>query len=118
MRTTRAAVLEVSSQNFVRTARGKGIRSRAVTWRHLFLNALVPIVTMSGIQLGYLLGGTVIVEQIFVLPGLGRLLVTSIDNRDFPVVQSVTMIFATGFVLVNMLVDIVCDLIDPRSRDR
>ena len=98
MRTTRAAVLEVSSQNFVRTARGKGIAARAVIWRHLFLNALVPIVTMSGIQLGYLLGGTVIIEQIFVLPGLGRLLVTSINNRDFPVVQSVTMLFATGFV--------------------
>jgi peptide/nickel transport system permease protein len=118
MRTTRAAVLEVSNQSFVRTARGKGIRSRAVTWRHLFLNALVPIVTMSGIQLGYLLGGTVIVEQIFVLPGLGRLLVTSINNRDFPVVQSITMIFATGFVLVNLLVDIACALIDPRSRNR
>lgn len=118
MRTTRAAVLEVSSQSFVRTARGKGIRNRAVTWRHLFLNALVPIVTMSGIQLGYLLGGTVIVEQIFVLPGMGRLLVTSIDNRDFPVVQSITMIFATGFVVVNLLVDIACALIDPRSRAR
>ncbi len=118
MRTTRAAVLEVSNQSFVRTARGKGIRSSAVTWRHLFLNALVPIITMSGIQLGYLLGGTVIVEQIFVLPGLGRLLVTSINNRDFPVVQSITMIFATGFVLVNLGVDIACALIDPRSRNR
>jgi peptide/nickel transport system permease protein len=118
MRTTRAAVLEVSGQSFVRTARGKGISGRAVVWRHLFRNALVPIVTMSGIQLGYLLGGTVIVEQIYVLPGLGRLLVTSINNRDFPVVQSVTMLFATGFVVVNMLVDAACALIDPRTRAR
>ena len=118
MRTTRAAVLEVSGQSFVRTARGKGISGRAVVWRHLFRNALVPIVTMSGIQLGYLLGGTVIVEQIYVLPGLGRLLVTSINNRDFPVVQSVTMLFATGFVVVNMLVDAACALIDPRTRGR
>jgi peptide/nickel transport system permease protein len=118
MRTTRAAVLEVSSQNFVRTARGKGLSGRAVVWRHLFRAALVPIVTMSGIQLGYLLGGTVIIEQIFVLPGLGRLLVTSINNRDFPVVQSVTILFAAGFVLVNMLTDVICALIDPRSRDR
>jgi len=118
MRTTRAAVLEVSSQSFVRTARGKGVSGRAIVWRHLLLNALVPIVTMSGIQLGYLLGGTVIVEQIYVLPGLGRLLVTSIDNRDFPVVQSVTILFATGFVLVNMLVDVACSFIDPRARDR
>ena len=118
MRTTRAAVLEVSGQSFVRTARGKGIRGRAIVSRHLLLNALVPIVTMSGIQLGYLLGGTVIVEQIFVLPGLGRLLVTSINNRDFPVVQSVTMLFATGFVVVNLLVDIIVALIDPRARAR
>jgi peptide/nickel transport system permease protein len=118
MRTTRAAVLEVSSQNFVRTARGKGIKARVVTWRHLFRNALVPIVTMSGIQLGYLLGGTVIIEQIFILPGLGRLLVVAINQRDFPVVQSITMLFATAFVLVNLGVDIICALIDPRSRDR
>jgi peptide/nickel transport system permease protein len=118
MRTTRAAVLEVSSQNFVRTARGKGIKQRVVTWRHLFRNALIPIVTMSGIQLGYLLGGTVIIEQIFILPGLGRLLVTAINERDFPVVQSITMLFATAFVLVNLGVDVICALIDPRSRER
>jgi peptide/nickel transport system permease protein len=118
MRTTRAAVLEVSSLGFMRTARGKGISGRAVVWRHLFLNALTPIVTMSGIQFGYLLGGEVIIEQIFVLPGLGRLLVTSINQRDFPVVQSVTLLFATGFVIVNMLVDVTCSLIDPRTRAR
>lgn len=118
MRTTRVAVLEVGSQNFVRTARGKGLSERAVIWRHLLLNALVPILTMSGIQLGYLLGGTVIIEQIFVLPGLGRLLVTAINNRDFPVVQSVTMLFATGFVVINMVTDVACALIDPRSKDR
>ncbi len=87
-------------------------------WRHLVRNALVPIVTMSGIQLGYLLGGTVIVEQIFVLPGMGELLVTSIKNRDFPVVQSATMIFATGFVVLNALVDVACAFIDPRTRAR
>ena len=113
-----AAVLEVSSQSFLRTARGKGLSGRTIVWRHLLLNALVPVVTMSGIQLGYLLGGRVIVEQIYVLPGLGRLLVTSINNRDFPVVQSVTMLFATGFVVVNLLVDIIVALIDPRARAR
>jgi ABC-type dipeptide/oligopeptide/nickel transport system permease component len=75
-------------------------------------------VTMTGIQFGYLLGGEVIIEQIFVLPGLGRLLVTSINQRDFPVVQSVTMLFATGFVVVNMLVDVATSLIDPRTRAR
>jgi peptide/nickel transport system permease protein len=118
MRTTRAAVLEVSGLGFMRTARGKGIRGRAVVWRHLFMNALIPILTMTGIQFGYLLGGEVIIEQIFVLPGLGRLLVTSINERDFPVVQSLTMLFATGFVVVNMLVDVAASLIDPRTRVR
>lgn len=118
MRTTRAAMLEVKGLNYARTARGKGIPSWAVTWKHLFLNALVPVVTMSGIQLGYLLGGTVVVEQIFVLPGLGRLLITSINNRDFPVVQSLTLIFAAGFIVINMLTDVVYTLIDPRARAR
>lgn len=116
MRTTRAAMLEVTGLNYARTARGKGLPRRTVTWKHLFLTALVPVVTMSGIQLGYLLGGTVVVEQIFVLPGLGRLLITSINERDFPVVQSVTMLFATGFVVVNMLTDVLYTLIDPRTR--
>lgn len=118
MRTTRAAMLEVIGLDYARTARGKGLSRRAVTWKHLFLGALVPVVTMSGIQLGYLLGGTVVVEQIFVLPGLGRLLVTSIDNRDFPVVQSVTLIFAAGFVIVNLLTDLLYTVIDPRTRAR
>jgi peptide/nickel transport system permease protein len=116
MRTTRAAMLEVIGLNYARTARGKGLSRRLVTWKHLFLGALVPVVTMSGIQLGYLLGGTVVVEQIFVLPGLGRLLIMSIDNRDFPVVQSVTLIFALGFVAVNMVTDVLYTVIDPRTR--
>jgi len=118
MRTARASVLEVTGQNYVRTARGKGLSRHSVTWKHIFLNAFIPVLTMSGIQLGYLLGGTVIVEQIFVLPGLGRLLVTSINGRDFPVVQSVTLIVATGFVVVNMLVDVLYAVIDPRIRSR
>lgn len=115
LRTTRAAVLEVSNLNFARTALGKGVSRRAFIWRHLFLNALTAIVTMSGIQLGYLLGGTVIIEQIFILPGMGRLLINAINNRDFPVVQSVTLIFAAGFVIINMLVDLAYALIDPRT---
>jgi peptide/nickel transport system permease protein len=116
MRTARAAMLEVTGLNYARTARGKGLSKLVVTWKHLFLGALVPVVTMSGIQLGYLLGGTVIVEQIFVLPGLGRLLINSVNGRDFPVVQSVTLIFAFGFVFVNMLTDVAYTIIDPRAR--
>jgi peptide/nickel transport system permease protein len=118
LRTTRAAVLEVENLNFARTALGKGVSRRAFIWRHLFLNSLTAVLTMSGIQLGYLLGGTVIIEQIFILPGMGRLLITAIGNRDFPVVQSVTLIFAAGFVIVNMLVDLCYALIDPRTRKR
>jgi peptide/nickel transport system permease protein len=118
MRTARASVLEVTGQNYVRTARGKGLSRHSVTWKHIFLNAFIPVLTMSGIQLGYLLGGTVIVEQIFVLPGLGRLLVESINDRDFPVVQSVTILFAAGFVVVNMIVDVLYTVIDPRIRKR
>jgi peptide/nickel transport system permease protein len=118
MRTTRGSVLEISGLNFARTALGKGVSRRAFVWRHLFLNALTSVVTMSGIQLGYLFGGTVIIEQIFILPGMGRLLVFSINNRDFPVVQSVTLIFAAGFVIVNMLVDLFYTFVDPRTRER
>lgn len=118
LRTTRASVLEVSGLNFVRTARGKGLSPRSVTWRHIVLNALIPIVTMAGIQLGYLLGGTVIVEQIFVLPGLGRLLMTAIGNQDFSVVMTITILYAAAFLIVNMLVDMLYAVIDPRTRAR
>ena len=118
LRTTRGAVLEVSGLNFARTALGKGVSRRAFIWRHLFLNSLTAVVTMSGIQLGYLLGGTVIIEQIFILPGMGNLLITAIHNQDYPLVQSVTLIFAAGFVIVNMFVDLMYSLIDPRTRNR
>lgn len=116
MRSTRAAMLEVIGLNFARTARGKGLSRRVIVWKHLLLAALVPIVTMSGIQLGYLLGGTVVVEEIFVLPGLGRLLIMSINDRDFAVVQSAVLIYAAGFIVVNMLVDLLYTWIDPRAR--
>jgi peptide/nickel transport system permease protein len=118
LRTTRGAVLEVSGLNFARTALGKGVSRQAYVWRHIFRNSLTAVVTMSGIQLGYLLGGTVIVENIYVLNGMGRLMITSILNKDYPVVQSVTLVFAAGFVLVNMLVDVLNSLIDPRIRKR
>jgi len=118
LRTTRGAVLEVSSLNFARTALGKGVSRRAFIWRHLFLNSLTSVLTMSGIQLGYLLGGTVIIEQIFVLPGMGSLLITGIKNQDYPLVQSVTLVFAAGFVIVNMFVDLLYPVIDPRTRKR
>jgi peptide/nickel transport system permease protein len=116
MRTTRAAYAEVAEADFVRTARGKGLSPARIRLRHVLHNASVPIVTMSGIQFGYLLGGTVIVEQIFSLPGLGRLLFTSITERDYPVVQSAVLVVAVGFVLVNLAVDLLYRVIDPRTR--
>jgi ABC-type dipeptide/oligopeptide/nickel transport system permease component len=95
---------------------GRGLSSRLVIVKHVLRNALIPIVTMSGIQFGYLLGGTVVVEQIFVLPGLGRLLLMSVTESDYAVAQGVTLVFALGFVTVNLLTDLLYAVVDPRLR--
>ncbi|MGH3502987.1 MAG: ABC transporter permease [Nocardioidaceae bacterium] len=116
MRTTRSSYMEVADADFARTALGKGLTGRRIRFRHVLRNASVPIVTITGIQFGYLLGGTVIIEQIFALPGLGRLLFTSITNRDYPLVQSSVLVIAGGFVLVNLVVDLLYRVIDPRTR--
>jgi peptide/nickel transport system permease protein len=116
LRTTRGAMLDVARQGFVRAARGRGQAHGTVMIRHVLRNALVPILTMSGIQFGYLLGGTVIVEQIFVLPGLGRLLLMSVNEADYAVAQGVTLVFAAGFIAVNLLTDLLYAVVDPRLR--
>ena len=116
MRTTRSAYLEQASQDFVRTARGKGLTARRIKWRHILHNASIPIVTISGIQFGYLLGGTIVVEQVFGLPGLGRLVLTGVGQREYAVVQSVVLVIAAMFVLVNLLVDLLYFKIDPRVK--
>lgn len=116
LRTTRGAMLDVAKQGFVRAARGRGLQPRLVIIKHVLRNAMIPILTMSGIQFGYLLGGTVVVEQIFVLPGLGRLLLTSVTEADFAVAQGVTLVFALGFILVNLLTDVLYAVVDPRLR--
>jgi peptide/nickel transport system permease protein len=116
MRTTRTAVLEVRSLDFIRTARAKGVPPRRLQFRHVLGNALVPIVTMTGLQFGYLLGGAIVVEQIFSLPGIGRQVLTGIEQKEYSVVQSTVLIIALGFVLVNLLTDAVYRLIDPRVR--
>jgi peptide/nickel transport system permease protein len=116
MRTTRSAYLEAAGTDFVRTARGKGLTGTRIRFRHVLPNAGIPIVTMVGIQFGYLLGGTVIVEQIFALPGLGRLLLNGILQQDYAIVQGTTLLIAVAFVLVNLVVDIAYRLIDPRTR--
>lgn len=116
MRTTRTALLEVRSQDFVRTARAKGVGARRLQVRHILGNALVPIVTMTGLQFGYLLGGAVVVEQIFSLPGIGRQVLLGIQAKEYAVVQSTVLIIALSFVLVNLATDLLYRIIDPRVR--
>lgn len=117
MRTTRSAMIEVASRDFVRTARGKGLSPARVLYRHVLGNALIPIVTIVGIQFGYLLGGAVIVEQIFALPGIGRQVFIAIQQREYAVVQSTVLVIAAAFVLVNFLTDLLYRRIDPRVRE-
>jgi peptide/nickel transport system permease protein len=116
MRNTRSAVLEVINQDYVRVARAKGLSNSRVLLRHILPNSALPIITIGGIQLAGLLGGTVIIEQIFGLPGLGRYIYDAIRNRDYPVVQGVTLVLATIFVTVSVLVDILYAIVDPRLR--
>lgn len=117
MRITRSSVLEVIGQEHVRTARAKGLTERTVIGRHVMRNASIPIITIAGIQIARLLGGTVIIEQIFGLPGVGRYIYEAIANRDYPVVQGVTLVIATLFVLVSLLVDVLYAVVDPRLRN-
>lgn len=116
MRTTRTAVLEIRSHDFIRTAKAKGVPARRLQWRHVLRNALVPIVTMTGLQFGYLLGGAVVVEQIFSLPGIGRQVLLGIQQKEYAVVQSTVLVIALSFVIVNLLTDLLYRVIDPRVR--
>jgi peptide/nickel transport system permease protein len=116
MRMTRSSLLEVLSQDFIRTARAKGVRERWVLYRHALRNALLPIVTVVGIQTGHLLGGAVIIEQIFGLPGLGWFLLNAIYQRDYPAVQAGVLILAIIFVMTNLVVDLLYAVLDPRIK--
>jgi len=116
MRTTRSAMLEVLRQDYVRTARGKGVLERNVIVTHSLRNALIPLITIIGVEFGYLLGGAVIVENVFALPGIGRLIINGIDQRDYAVVQGTVLFVAVCFVLINLLVDVIYAYSDPRIR--
>jgi len=118
MRLTRSGMLEVLGQDYVRTARAKGVGERRVVWKHALKNAGIPIVTIVGLELGTLLGGAVITETIFAWPGVGRLSVQAIYNRDYPVVQAAVFVLASIFVLVNLVVDVLYTYLDPRIRIR
>jgi peptide/nickel transport system permease protein len=117
-RLTRSGMLEVLGQDYIRTARAKGVSDPPVVWKHALKNAAIPIVTIVGIELGTLLGGSVITETIFAWPGVGRLSVQAIANRDYPVVQAAVFLLATTFVIVNLMVDVVYTYLDPRIRLR
>ena len=114
MRMTRSSVLEVLRQDFVKTVRAKGASERVAIFKHVLRNALIPIVTLVGMQIGSLLGGAVIVEQIFSLPGLGQMTLTGINQRDYPVVQGCVLFIAFVYVLVNLITDLLYAYIDPR----
>src|SRR5690554_165263 len=113
-RMTRSTMLDVLRQDYVRTAQAKGVRPTSVTLRHAFRNALIPILTIVGLQTGYVLGGAVLVEQVFAWPGIGTLAVNAILARDFPLVQGVTLLVAVTYVFTNLLTDIAYSLADPR----
>ena len=117
-RLTRSGMLEVLNQDYIRTARAKGVANPPVVWKHALKNAAIPIVTIVGFELGTLLGGSVITETIFAWPGVGRLSVQAIYNRDYPVVQAAVFTLATTFVLVNLVVDVLYTYLDPRIRLR
>jgi peptide/nickel transport system permease protein len=116
-RMTRSSMLDVLDQDFVRTARAKGMRTSTVVFKHALRNALVPIVTVMGVTAGVLLSGAVVIESVFSLPGVGRLIVGSIQRRDFPIIQGGLLVTASVFVFVNLVVDMLYGWLDPRVRD-
>ena len=116
MRMTRTMMLEVLRQDYIRTAWSKGLRERVVVMRHTVKNALIPVVTLIGLQLPLLIGGSVILGQIFVLPGIGRMFVDALDQRDYPVVSAINLIFATAVLVINLMIDVIYAFLDPRVR--
>ncbi|HEY2255576.1 MAG TPA: glutathione ABC transporter permease GsiC [Variovorax sp.] len=115
-RFTRASFIEVIQEDFVRTARAKGVPERLVVLKHCLRNALIPVVTMMGLQFGFLLGGSIVVEAVFNWPGLGRLLVDAVDMRDYPVIQTLVLLFSLEFILINLVVDVLYGYINPTIR--
>jgi glutathione transport system permease protein len=115
-RFTRSAFVDILGEDYVRTARAKGVAQISVILRHCLRNALIPVVTMMGLQFGFLLGGSIVVEKVFTWPGLGRLLVDSVEMRDYPVLQALVLLFSLEFLFINLIVDVLYGLIDPRIR--
>jgi peptide/nickel transport system permease protein len=116
IRSLRASMLNVLESEYVTTARSKGLPRHRVLTHHALRNAVIPTITVLGINIGFLIGGTLVVENVFALPGIGNLMLTAIFNRDFPVVQGVTLVFAIMVITVNLLTDVSYALLDPRVR--
>ena len=116
-RVTRSAVLEAMREDYVRTARAKGLSRRAVLWRHVLRNAMIPVLTVMGLQFANLVTGAIIVENVFVLPGIGRLVFQAIANRDLVLVRDVVILLAAVVVFVNFVVDVLYAWVDPRLRE-
>ncbi|GGF59124.1 glutathione transport system permease protein GsiC [Azorhizobium oxalatiphilum] len=115
-RFTRSAFVEIAREDYVRTARAKGVPEKFVIWKHTLRNALVPVITMTGLQFGFLLGGSIVVETVFSWPGLGRLLVDSVSYRDYPVIQAEILLFSIEFILINLMVDVLYAFANPEIR--
>lgn len=115
-RNTRSSMMETLSQDYITTAHAKGVAERVVIWRHALKNSFIPIITVIGLQFGSLLGGTVLTETVFAWPGIGRLLVSSILGRDYPMIQGIILVFALLFVLTNIIVDMIYVFLDPKVR--
>ncbi len=116
MRMTRSTLLEVMRQDYIRTARAKGLREQGVVWGHALKNSLIPLITVVGVQVGYLLGGVVVTEEVFTLPGVGRLILWAVFQRDYPLVQGTILFVSLLFMLSNLVVDLVYAYVDPRIR--
>lgn len=115
-RFTRASFVDVLGEDYIRTARAKGVSERWVVMKHALRNAMIPVVTMMGLQFGFLLGGSIVVEKVFNWPGLGRLLVDSVEMRDYPVIQAEVLLFSLEFILINLVVDVLYAAINPAIR--
>jgi len=116
MRATRSSLLEELFQDYARTARGKGLREQRVIVGHCLKNALIPVITLVGVEMGYLLGGAIVIEEVFALPGVGRLLLNGISQRDYAVVQGTVVFIAFNFVIINLLADLAYAFVNPRIR--
>lgn len=115
-RFTRSSIIEVLKEDYIRTARAKGLREKIVIWKHAFRNSMISVVTVVGLQFGFLLGGSVVTEAVFAFPGLGSLLIESVNYRDYPAIQSLILIFSLQFIIINLLVDILYAVLDPEIK--